>query len=885
MTAVTNSTARGRSTSADMKRAAAFGGILLLAAVLRVPGVVSGELLWHPDEMVFGVARPIALLSGDLNPHFFTYPSFHLYQIGAVYAAAATVDVLTGDAGSLRAWAARHLVWDPETPRDLARWLGLFYSLAIVPVTALLAGRLRVPTASAREAILGAPGLLAALLAAVNVLLVRHAGLISTDVPLAFWMCLAVVLAVRLDGASSGRDYLLAGLGVGVCASTKYPGAVVAVAVIATHLLARRSLLDRRLWLAGATSVAVFVLLSPYVLLDASRFAAYFSKQLGHISTEQMDWDTGPLDLLLIALRHGLGTPAWIAVLAACLWTLWRRPRAHLATLAALVTAYSVVSWSELIYARYVLPVAPLLVALLADGTHRLVAEASGRIAQTGGRRARLVAFVLAVFVLAGVPAYGSWQVARLQTTPDTRSLARAWMESHLPPGSTVCNFGGWAGDVQAETFEGLWWRLRVYNTAFTDDLGPVRHTATSEDGPYYAFAVQNDPEGEKGSLGILHARECGYTVLHTHDLPTSYIDSTFRGDLATVATPLMRFDPGDGGAIFDPLDAYYLPLTGWAQKRPGPSIEIWETPRYQGRPRSQNPLGVLATAIALQGPASLDLGEARQAQRYIQRARSLDPDNPSVLAAAAQVDLLTGRLGEAEELLQRLHRLQPGSATPLTRLGELAARRGDHAAAVDYYTQARERRPGDAVLLNNLAVSTRALERFDRAVALWQEALRLQEDYAEARYNLGTALHLSGRSSEAAGHLLRAFELEPDSARYASNAAGAIRAQGDIEGAAALWSAALEADPTFVDAAYNLAYSLLHDLHRPSDATAVWERVRDLAPGDLDAALHHTQALLELGRRDEAIASLRRFLERNPRHPRVADVQRAIEQINETPP
>ena len=58
-------------------------GLLLLGALwLRWP-VPSPE--WtHIDERVF-LLNPLKLWSGDLNPHFFIYPTLHIYLCSALY--------------------------------------------------------------------------------------------------------------------------------------------------------------------------------------------------------------------------------------------------------------------------------------------------------------------------------------------------------------------------------------------------------------------------------------------------------------------------------------------------------------------------------------------------------------------------------------------------------------------------------------------------------------------------------------------------------------------------------------------------------------------------------------------------------------------------------
>ena len=59
-----------------------WGAILLVALWLRWPLPEPG---WqHVDEQAL-VLYPLGFWSGDLNPHFFNYPAFHLYLLSALY--------------------------------------------------------------------------------------------------------------------------------------------------------------------------------------------------------------------------------------------------------------------------------------------------------------------------------------------------------------------------------------------------------------------------------------------------------------------------------------------------------------------------------------------------------------------------------------------------------------------------------------------------------------------------------------------------------------------------------------------------------------------------------------------------------------------------------
>jgi len=124
------------------------------------------------------------------------------------------------------------------------------------------------------------------------------------------------------------RRFLKVGLGVGLAVATKYTG--IAAAIPITGLALVRGWRDRRQWLwlalAGLTSIAVFVLLNPYlgVVLE------YIPKQLTHYSGNARQRGSGHGDVLVQQARflvehHGPVLAAFAAAgLAGLAWKVFR---------------------------------------------------------------------------------------------------------------------------------------------------------------------------------------------------------------------------------------------------------------------------------------------------------------------------------------------------------------------------------------------------------------------------------------------------------------------------------------------------------------------------------------------------------------------------------
>ncbi|MCJ7627771.1 MAG: glycosyltransferase family 39 protein [Longimicrobiales bacterium] len=260
--------------------------VLVLAAVLRVWGIGFGlpNLNARPDEIEV-VSRAIRLLSGDLNPHFFHYPSLYFYLLGIAFAVWSGVSVTLGS--SMEDFLARAAV-DPSGFILVARYVTALAGVATVYGVYRVGSRLQGPSA----------GLAAATLLAVAHLHVRESHFATTDTLLTLLLIVAVYYLLEVAEEGTLRSYLWAGLFTGLAISTKYVGLILPWVLLLAHGLyhrrvsgdanwrkwARAGLSDPRLWLFGVTGAGAFFVTSPYAALDWALFTNHFNFQLNHLS-------------------------------------------------------------------------------------------------------------------------------------------------------------------------------------------------------------------------------------------------------------------------------------------------------------------------------------------------------------------------------------------------------------------------------------------------------------------------------------------------------------------------------------------------------------------------------------------------------------------------
>ncbi len=521
---------------------------LLLAALLRVWALSFGLPSWlHPDEYSF-VFFPLNFWSGDLNPHFFTYPTLQYYLLSLAYLCYFGVQYVVGSGLSPDQFVAFHYFWDRTELLSIARSLSALMGIATVGCTALVA----------RAAYGSRAAVVAAFLMAVCPLHVRQSHLAGVDVALTLWFTGAVWVSLRLLQTNSAGAYLLAGLLVGMAGATKYPGAMAGAAVLAAHLLVGRGGRDLRLYAAGGAAITTFFFCSPYVLLDFDAFRTYFEQQAAHlegmgIGAAELGWWYH----LRVTLVAGVGWPVLILGTVAGFWLTRERAFETAVILVAFLGLCLVVGSSQRVFMRYALPLVPLLVVL-----------AAGLLVRIRGK-----ALAAASLLVALQPFWSSLQQVRLLGRTDTRVEARQWMEANIPAGTPVANFGGWAGDIDVRSFEQLWWEASLFERRFGRErlLQALDYLEERAPGPpYFSYGIQRtNQEAAAGSFAEIERLDTPFVVLHRHPLNASRIDSAFARVFAAQVEGLWS-----KAVAFDSFDAFYLPVSGSGElERPGPEI------------------------------------------------------------------------------------------------------------------------------------------------------------------------------------------------------------------------------------------------------------------------------------------------------------------------
>jgi hypothetical protein len=452
-----------------LSRRWAWSGLAAVLAAglgLRLWGVKQGlPYAYNTDESDHFVRHAVRMFEeGTLNPHYFGNPPAFTYLLHYLFAA-----WYGGGAGTQRAFALH--------PSGM-------YTLARVAAAVLGTLALWLLYVTGARLFNRAVGLLAAALEAVAFLPVFYSHLALNDVPTLAPLTLSLLGTAGILRSGRTRDYLIAGVGLGLGCASKYTAGI-AIVPLATAVLARH--LDRErgegppaiagVLFALAAAAVAFLIANPYAVLDFQSFHS----ELVHQSTLSAEAQGklgaprhGGVAYYLWSLTWGLGWVPALAALGGAL-TVWRSDRRLgwlLVPAPLLFLAF--MGLQGRYFGRWVMPILPIACLLAAFfllrvgdallrllGRSRLERGASGLLSRAPGRaRApRWIAAGVVSVLVAGTLAQGlahSVHAGLVLSRADTRSLTRAWMLGHIPAHARIVvepvSPNEWANEARAGT-------------------------------------------------------------------------------------------------------------------------------------------------------------------------------------------------------------------------------------------------------------------------------------------------------------------------------------------------------------------------------------------------------------------------------------------------
>jgi len=406
--------------------------ILLVALGLRLRGVAFGlPALYDPDEPIFMLCAIKLLRDHSLNPGWFGHPgSTTIYVMAIVEAGTFLIGHWLGYFPTQAAFVDS-IYHDPGIVFLPGRLFIVACSVGCVAFTYLIARRL-----------CGAgTALLAAGILAVDALHIQWSQVIRTDVHASLFMLASLWFAIGIAQRGRLRDYIGAGAMAGLACATRWPAVTIIAATCGAAILAMmtdRASIGRHARMLGMALVAMVlatIAASPYLLLDYPTVAANLGgeAQTHHLGATGGTFFENTAWYVANPLLYTLGTTGVIMLLVGIVAVLWRARLAAVTILLPAAIFFIAISSQHLIWARWIVPIVPLVAILVAIGTRCLMSLLYAHVP-----RAPALAMIIALAALVLLPMVRATQGAAAERADDTREIAARWIVANVARNETI---------------------------------------------------------------------------------------------------------------------------------------------------------------------------------------------------------------------------------------------------------------------------------------------------------------------------------------------------------------------------------------------------------------------------------------------------------------
>ena len=291
------------------------------------------------------------------------------------------------------------------------------------------------------------------------------------------------------------------------------------------------------------------------------------------------------------------------------------------------------------------------------------------------------------------------------------------------------------------------------------------------------------------------------------------------------------------------------------------------------GGKEKEDPAQALEAAVA-HGEVAFKDGDCKEALKAFEAARKIQPDQPRAVVAGATCLLKTHQVKGAKDLLTDYLSRHPEDVAARLTLARTLLRGAEFDAAAVELGRVRQADPQNLMALYNLGFIAYRNGDYAGAEKDLQEALRVRPDHPEAHYTLGLTYLALGRNDEAVVALQEAVRLEPAhvGAHFNLAKAAALAGKNDLAASERATYARLsgksKADTERSEQVKSQSLKAVQFLMADNFPEALKEYQALLARYPDHAPLYNDIGRIELrlGRRQEALQSLKRAAELDPR-------------------
>jgi len=677
--------------------------IALFALLLRLHQIDWGLPDWFEEAV--SVKRAWGMWTWgedgfDFNPHFFIYPSLYFYLQFAVQA----IVRATG-------WALR--IYPTADSFHAAYYLNSdLFLLAGRTLTALLGSATVWIAFSIGRRLAGMPAaILGALFLALNAVHLEKCRFVEVDVAMTFFAALSFLFLVKYLDDGRHRNVFLAAGAIGLAAATKYPGAILLINIPVALLLRRDRSFIRIVVMSGLVAVLLFVIAAPYVLLDFETFRNDFAGQTYHMKMGHFGREAEGLGGAWRHFTAGFGAPLFLLAFAGAIAAFVAREKERLLVPFPMLL-FALLAVSRMQDPHYPLPAIPPIALLGAIGLTRLLPTALP---------ARKLVLGAAAILLLWPPGGKILDLHEKLAAPDTRRLARIWIESNIEPGALI------VAEPHGPQLSSV---LRLERFAEAPEFRAIRRQLLDTFASRPAYHVSTIP-----SYDISWWRSARFYQFD----PYQWVDFIV---ISSSIRDRYREDP----ERFPVQNRYYD-----------------EVGRRFRLIRSFEPAGGLGPTIEVYGRIA---GPTGIPDFHLDRAGTDDEIYQTFLLKQGTYYEKVGRYEPAAAIYRALIELTPESADPWIQLGTLLGKTKGPGAGIPFLEQAVAIDRSDRRARRNLAVLLSRAGEIERGARLFEELLQEDDRDGEIHLAYASSLLALGEQDRAVRHFERFLALAPDHPR-----------------------------------------------------------------------------------------------------------------------
>jgi hypothetical protein len=402
-------------------------GILVVAALLRAWGIWNVSTTDEYNE----VLEALRVCSGNLNFERW-FKRFYLYVLSLEYGVYYTVGWLFGAFASPMDFAEK-IVRNMEPLFIMGRLTSAAAGSATVAVLYLIGDRFHSRLTA----------IAAALFLTFTVFHIDLSQQAKVDATLGLMITISLYFLYKIleTGKPSKWDFVFCGVAMALAVQAKINAVVLVfpLAYVIVLCFRQKGLVRNMLCYFVPAGIAGFIIGNPPVLLAPGKFLSDLMG-MGKVYTTAVNVVPNELiGFLAYPLYYykTMGAILSVFTVIAIVWSIWRPTRKRLLLFSFIIPFYMLMGASKnMVAVYYMIPILPFLYLVLGDVLHEIL-ETLGQRANLSKEKVNALAGILLVLSLVH-PVYKVYVHERSLYGPNTRYVAKQWIEAHIPEDSRI---------------------------------------------------------------------------------------------------------------------------------------------------------------------------------------------------------------------------------------------------------------------------------------------------------------------------------------------------------------------------------------------------------------------------------------------------------------